>query len=113
MGNPTHSVAEIINFVRGADALDEDEDGDTTENRPVITADVLHSEPLVVRYNYADDTSKTYVYFGTNDGMLHAVKDVTDPDVDTETDETIYGTEAWGAPACGFPWYAWGSDGSA
>ena len=95
LGNPTHSVAEIINFVRGADALDENEDGDTTENRSVITGDVLHSEPLVVRYNYPDDTSKTYVYFGTNDGMLHAVKDVIDPDVDTENDETNHGTEEW------------------
>lgn len=26
--------------------------------------------------------------------------------------ELFYGTEAWGAPACGFPWYAWGSKGS-
>ena len=95
LGNPTHSVAEIINYVRGADTLDEDGDGNTTENRAVITGDVLHSEPLVVRYNYADDTSKTYVYFGTNDGMLHAVKDVIDPDVDTDNDETNYGTEAW------------------
>jgi phage major head subunit gpT-like protein len=28
-------------------------------------------------------------------------------------DEFFYGTDAWGAAACGFPWYAWGSDGSA
>jgi len=95
LGNPTYSAAEIINYVRGADVLDEDSDADTTENRTVITADVLHSEPLVVRYNYADDTSKTYVYFGTNDGMLHAVKDVIDPDVDTKNDETNYGSEQW------------------
>ncbi|MEJ2286412.1 MAG: PilC/PilY family type IV pilus protein, partial [Desulfobacterales bacterium] len=92
---PTHSVAEIINFVRGADVVDEDEDGDTTENRAIITGDVLHSEPLVVRYNYPDYTSKTYVYFGTNDGMLHAVKDVVDPNVDVDGDETNYGTEEW------------------
>ena len=95
LGWPTNSIADIINYVRGADALDEDGDGDTTENRPAITADVLHSEPLVVRYDYADKTSKTYVYFGTNDGMLHAVKDVIDPDVDTDNDETNYGTEQW------------------
>ena len=28
-------------------------------------------------------------------------------------DELLYGTDAWGAIACGFPWYAWGSDGKA
>ena len=92
---PTHGVSDIINFVRGADVLDEDDDGDTIENRAIITGDVLHSEPLVVRYNYTDYTSKTFVYFGTNDGMLHAVKDVEDPNVDVDGDETNYGTEEW------------------
>jgi len=95
LGNPTHTTAEIINYVRGADVTDEDEDGDSTENRGVITGDVLHSEPLVFQYTYPDDTSKTMVYFGANDGMLHAVLDVTDPDIDTDNDETGHGTEAW------------------
>jgi hypothetical protein len=95
LGNPTHTVAEIIDYVRGADVFDEDGDTDTTENRIVITGDVLHSEPVVVQYNYPDDTSKTMVYFGANDGMLHAVLDETDPDVDIENNETSYGTEAW------------------
>ncbi|UCG14623.1 MAG: hypothetical protein JSU72_09330 [Deltaproteobacteria bacterium] len=71
LGNPTHSVAEIINYVRGADVFDGDGDGDTTENRAVITGDILHSEPLVVQYN----SSTAMVYFGANDGMLHAVQD--------------------------------------
>jgi type IV pilus assembly protein PilY1 len=35
------------------------------------------------------------VFFGANDGMLHAVLDVTDPDVETDGDETNHGTEAW------------------
>ncbi len=78
LGNPTHTTTEIINYVRGADVFDEDSDGNTTENREVITGDVLHSEPLVVYYN----SSTTMVYFGSNDGMLHAVLDSD-------------GTEAW------------------
>jgi len=80
LGNPTHTTAEIINYIRGADVFDEDDDSDTGENRSIITGDVLHSEPLVVYYD--DDT--TMVYFGANDGMLHAV-------LDTDTS----GTEAW------------------
>jgi len=78
LGNPTHTPEQIINYVRGADVLDEDDDGNTTENREIITGDVLHSEPLVVRYN----DSTAMVYFGANDGMLHAVNDSD-------------GTEAW------------------
>ena len=92
MGRPTHSVADIINYVRGADAFDEDQDTYTTVNRAIITGDVLHSEPSIFTYSYADGSSTTMVYFGANDGMLHAVKDTS---VDTGGTETSYGTEAW------------------
>lgn len=95
LGNPTLSTTELINYIRGADVLDENGDGDTSANRTVITGDVLHSEPLVFQYNFPDDTSTTMVYFGANDGMLHAVLDVSDPDIDTAGDETDHGTEAW------------------
>ena len=73
LGNPAHTPAEIIDYIRGADVFDEDSNADTQENRAVITGDVQHSEPLVVDYN----ASLTMVYFGANDGMLHAVKDST------------------------------------
>jgi Tfp pilus tip-associated adhesin PilY1 len=104
LGNPTDVTVDgttvsgrekVIKYIRGADVLDQDADGDSSENRPVITGDVLHSEPLVFDYKYADNSSKTLVFFGANDGMLHAVLDVIDPDVDTLGDETHYGTEAW------------------
>jgi len=93
LGNPAHhTTAQIIDYIRGADVLDKDADDNTQENRDVITGDVLHSEPLVVQYNYPDNSSKTMVYFGSNDGMLHAVLDT-----ETATDgaEVGYGTEAW------------------
>jgi hypothetical protein len=95
LGNPNNTASDIINYVRGADVFDEDGDGNIDENRMVITGDVLHSEPLVVKYVFPDNSSKTMVYFGANDGMLHAVLDETDPDVDTENNETDHGTEAW------------------
>lgn len=78
LGNPTQSIENIINYVRGADVFDEDGDGDTTENRIVITGDVLHSEPLIAQY----DNGSEVLYFGANDGMLHAVS-------------TSDGTEMW------------------
>jgi type IV pilus assembly protein PilY1 len=86
---------KVIQYIRGADVLDQDADLDASENRPFITGDVLHSEPLVYTYRYADNSAKTMVFFGANDGMLHAVLDTTDPDMDVSGDETNHGTEEW------------------
>ena len=94
LGNPTRSVADIINYVRGADVLDEDKDSDVTENRSILTGDVLHSEPSIFQHRYADGRSKTMVYFGANDGMLHAVLDVTESSGVPPT-VTSHGTEEW------------------
>jgi len=96
LGNPTHTTAEIIEYIRGADVFDEDADDDLGENREVITGDVLHSQPLVVQYVFPDRIGRSMVYFGSNDGMLHAVLDSIDPDVEDPTDVVNhYGTEAW------------------
>jgi type IV pilus assembly protein PilY1 len=104
LGNPTDVTVnvdlvsgrdKVIQYIRGADVFDQDADGDSTENRPVITGDVLHSEPLVFTYKYADDSAETLVFFGANDGMLHAVLDTSDPDINVSGDETHKGTEAW------------------
>ena len=94
-GSAVDGIDKVVNYVRGADVLDQNEDGDTSENRDFVTGDVLHSEPLVFTYHYASSPAKTMVFFGANDGMLHAVLDQTDPDIATPGDETHYGTEAW------------------
>ena len=97
LGNPAdHSAAEIIQYIRGADVFDENADTNVNENREVITGDVLHSQPLVVNYVYPNRQVKSMVYFGSNDGMLHAVLDAVDPDVDDPNDTvTHFGTESW------------------
>lgn len=92
LGSPTHSPAEIIDYIRGADVFDEDGDANVTENRAVITGDVLHSQPLVVQYVYPDTSTRSMVFFGANDGMLHAVLDT---EVDPAGNETQYGIEQW------------------
>lgn len=86
LGDPTHTPEEIIDYIRGADVFDEDDDEDILENRKVITGDVIHSEPLVVDYN----ESLAVIYFGSNDGMLHAVKDSK-----STAPESDDGTEMW------------------
>ncbi len=74
----------LINYVHGLDAYDDDGDTNTTEKREWILGDILHSKPLVVGYaTYAFSTAneancsmnKTLVYAGANDGMLHAFRD--------------------------------------
>ncbi|MGD9044189.1 MAG: PilC/PilY family type IV pilus protein, partial [Desulfobacterales bacterium] len=91
-GDTVSGRHKVIQYIRGADVLDEDADGDRYENRAIITGDVLHSEPLVFTYRYADDSAETLVFFGSNDGMLHAVLDAR---VDVSGNETTYGSEAW------------------
>jgi type IV pilus assembly protein PilY1 len=78
----------IINWVRGQDNIDDENiNGSTTDIRASVHGDVLHSRPAVINYNRlknlitgtdADSTlqrdSDIYVFYGTNGGMLHAVK---------------------------------------
>jgi type IV pilus assembly protein PilY1 len=92
LGTPTSPRTDVINYARGADILDEDEDTVTLENRSIITGDVLHSEPVIFKYRYANGDSKTMVYFGANDGMLHAVLDTTQS---SGADPVDHGTEEW------------------
>ena len=94
-GYPTTPVAQLIEYVRGADVFDANSNGNTTENREYIVGDIQHSEPLVITYRFDDNSAKTMVYFGANDGMLHAVLDQIDPDVTAVDDESHEGSEAW------------------
>jgi type IV pilus assembly protein PilY1 len=95
LGNPTHAAGDIIDYIRGRDVFDEDGDSEVFENREVITGDVLHSQPLVVQYVYPNGSANTMVFFGSNDGMLHAVLDSTDSNIDTPGGEIQHGTEEW------------------
>ncbi|MEO5845963.1 MAG: PilC/PilY family type IV pilus protein [Caldimonas sp.] len=65
--------AALIDWVRGSDNAG-DELGPTTTPvttvRPSIHGDVLHSRPAVVNYG---GTTGVVVFYGANDGMLHAV----------------------------------------
>jgi len=63
--------ASIINWVVGDDnAGDELGPGGTTTVRPSIHGDVLHSRPAIVNYG---GTTGNVVFYGSNDGMVHAV----------------------------------------
>ncbi len=68
------ALTSLINWARGMDVLDEDKDGSTSDTRPWILGDSLHSRPLAVNYGctpVATCTPEIRILVGTNDGFLH------------------------------------------
>jgi hypothetical protein len=66
--------ANLVKFIRGEDVMNEKGTGAVTETRPSIHGDVIHSRPLPI--NYGGTTGVT-VFYGANDGNLHAVNAAT------------------------------------
>lgn len=83
---------KIINWSRGIDLEDADNDdpADTTDIRPNVHGDVIHSQPVVI--NYGGNTGP-YVFYGSNDGMFHAVKGGLVEKSDNSSSDD--GEEAW------------------
>lgn len=83
--------ANLINWVRGIDNKENENEnsGDTaaTDVRASVHSDVLHSKPATVNYNRYGDNNDVYVFYGTNDGIFHAIKGAMGSDG---------GNEKWG-----------------
>lgn len=66
----------IINWARGVDVDDEDDDKSTTDARWIM-GDPLHSQPLVINYgargSYTKTNPDTRIVVGTNAGFLHMI----------------------------------------
>ncbi len=72
MGASSNAEREsFIEWLRGIDVDDEDDDGDVTEAR-LHMGDPLHSRPVVVNYDAQSPENSTVVFVGTNEGILHA-----------------------------------------
>jgi type IV pilus assembly protein PilY1 len=78
----------IVNYLRGTDVLDEDNDSNTTEERPWKLGDIFHSTPVLVTppvlalndssyqaFKTAQASRTTVAIAGSNDGMLHAFRE--------------------------------------
>jgi type IV pilus assembly protein PilY1 len=67
---------ELIGWARGVDVDDENENGTSTDTRPWLIGDPLHSRPLVINYGargtYTRSNPDVRIIMGTNAGMLHA-----------------------------------------
>lgn len=64
---------EVINFIHGKDAYDENGNKITSEKRDWILGSFIHSRPVVIHYGETDSV----IFAGANDGMLHAFNDDT------------------------------------
>ncbi|TMP37987.1 pilus assembly protein [Pseudoalteromonas rubra] len=64
-------LPDVINWSRGIDVNDENNNGSTTDRRDTIFGDPLHSRPVTLDYGNGD----LRVIVGTNAGFLHMFKD--------------------------------------
>ena len=84
------TAPDLINWVRGQNVKDEDNpSGLTSDVRGYLHGDVLHSRPAIINYNRTGQPTDRdlVVFYGSNDGVLHALKGGRD-DAD--------GGELWG-----------------
>ncbi|MFN2644774.1 MAG: hypothetical protein ABR570_07270 [Burkholderiales bacterium] len=71
----TSQRAGIINWVRGQDNKDDENvNSSFSDIRASAHGDVLHSRPAVVNYSRFGDDNDVYAFYGSNDGLLHALK---------------------------------------
>jgi len=95
-------TVELLAWLRGIDAVDADLDGalekfggnpkDTVTTRNWFMGDALHSQPLPVNYGCADPTvtgceQRIRLFFGTNDGIFHMVRNTNNSSGAEEGDE--------------------------
>jgi type IV pilus assembly protein PilY1 len=64
---------KILNWTLGYDVDDEDGDGKSLDDTRYAVSDPLHSEPLIVTYGGSDASPDATLFFGTNEGYIHAI----------------------------------------
>lgn len=68
-------VRTMIEWIRGSDVLDEDNDPSTSVRRTM--GDSLHAQPASIVYGEVGNQLDIVVYTATNDGYLHAIDATT------------------------------------
>lgn len=94
LGTPLNTVyaEELLQYARGLDIDDHDNDGVTDEARAWLLGDPLHSRPLPINYGerngHTQDDPLIYIAMAAQDGFMHFFKN-------TESDGSESGEEAW------------------
>ncbi len=63
---------QLINWAMGTDVDDENINGNSTEMRPSIHGDIVHSRPVAINFG-TDAAPKVVVFYGGNDGTFRAI----------------------------------------
>ena len=63
---------DLIQWARGFDLDDENENSQTNDMRPSVHGDIVHSRPVAVDFGTAG-APKVVVFYGGNDGVFHAI----------------------------------------
>lgn len=66
---------EYVDWALGVDVDDGDGDGSTTDYRPDLFGDPLHSKPVAINYGGSEENPDIRIVVGTNSGVLHMFKD--------------------------------------
>lgn len=74
--NETDEFNTVYKWSTGIDVEDTNGNGDSTESRYSI-GDPLHSEPVIVTYGGSEASPESTIFFGTNEGFIHAVNTET------------------------------------
>ena len=72
LGASTAERDELINWASGLDIDDENINANTTERRPSMHGDVVHSRPVAINMG-TDVSPQVVVFYGGNDGVLRAI----------------------------------------
>ena len=67
----TTDNTRIVEFTKGKDWLDENNNAIVDETRPSMHGDIAHSRPLPVNFG---GSRQVEVYYGSNDGAFHAMR---------------------------------------
>ena len=82
---------ELINWGKGFDIDTERPGSSTTNMRPSIHGDVLHSRPVAINFSNDDNAPQVVVFYGDNSGVLHAANGNRTANIGTVTP----GSELW------------------
>jgi len=72
LGSPATERNNVIEWARGKDLLDQDDDDDFTDDRHMM-GDPLHVRPITIAYGTDPNAPEATIFISTNDGYLHAI----------------------------------------
>lgn len=86
-------AVKLLKFARGIDVKDDNLNGSTTDARPWMMGDLLHSQPIPINYGartgYSVDNPDIRILVSGDDGVVHMIQN-------NDTSGNPLGVENWG-----------------